>query len=69
MNPVPRLEIKKKKNLITRITRWWVVLIGDNGEPLSNSEQLNSLAAADGNADAQERAFGAAIGTVPRVYE
>ena len=52
MTTCPRFEIRKSTNRLTRKTRWRVVLIADNCEPLNVSEHLNSEAAAMTNIEA-----------------
>ncbi len=59
----PRFEIRKTRTRLGR-TRWHVVLVGANGEPLSSSESLNSREAALGNVDAQVGAFYVDGGTI-----
>jgi uncharacterized protein YegP (UPF0339 family) len=51
MIPCPRFEIRKKRNVLGK-TRWRVVLIATNCEPLNVSEHLNSEAAAMENIEA-----------------
>lgn len=50
-----RFEIRQGRSKLGR-RRYRVVLIGDNNEPLSVSEGLNSLASAHTNIDAQREA-------------
>lgn len=50
-----RFEIRQGRSKLGR-RRYRVVLIADNGEPLSVSEALNSLDAAYVNIDAQRQA-------------
>lgn len=45
-------EVRRSKLL----RRWHVVLVGDNGEPLSSSEVLNSRDAVETNIAAQREA-------------
>ena len=57
MVPCPRFEIRRRRSRLTRRWRYWVVLIADNCEPLSNSEQLTSEHAAMTNIEAQMAAM------------
>lgn len=52
MNPGYNINTKRT----VRGRRWWVTVVATNGEPLSHSEQLNSLQAAQENIEAQLRA-------------
>ena len=63
MVPCPRFEIRKKRNLLTRRLRYWVVLIAENCEVLSTSEVLTSDHAAMVNIEAQK-----AVGIHAEVY-
>lgn len=56
MLPCPRFEIRKTRRLGR--TRWRVVLIAENCEPLNVSEHLNSEAAAHTNVEAVKAVAG-----------
>ena len=60
MIPCPRFEIRKTKSRLTRKTRWRVVLIAENCEPLNVSEHLTSEAAAMTNIEAVKAVAGTA---------
>lgn len=53
MVPLPRFEIRRKTNRLTRKTHYWVVLIAENGETLSTSEMLSGEGAAMTNIESQ----------------
>ena len=56
MVPCPRFEIRRRRSRVTRKYRYWVVLIAENCEVLSTSEQLTSDHAAMVNIEAQMEA-------------
>lgn len=51
--PLPRFEIRKNRNPLAR-KRYRVVLIAENGEPLSTSQHLTSDHAAMVNIESQK---------------